>query len=73
MNPKLRQQQVIKAFEDFLSTPLETILQRHLDTQTSAVLSLFHDVATNVPAYKAFLAEREINPATIQTLSLIHI
>jgi len=68
MNPKSRQQQVIKAFEDFLSTPLERILQRHLNTQTSAVLSLFHDVAANVPAYKAFLAEREINPATIQTL-----
>lgn len=61
MNPKSRQQQVIKAFEDFLSTPLETVLQRHLNTQTSAALSLFHDVAANVPAYKAFLAEREIN------------
>ncbi|MEH1838483.1 MAG: phenylacetate--CoA ligase family protein [Nostoc sp.] len=68
MNPKSRQQQVIKAFEDFLSTPLETLLQRHLNIQTSAALSLFHDVAANVPAYKAFLAEREINPATIQTL-----
>jgi phenylacetate-CoA ligase len=68
MNPKSRQQQVIKAFEDFLSTPLETILQQHLNTPTSAVLSLFHDVATNVPAYKDFLEEREINPATIQTL-----
>ncbi|MDZ8223024.1 phenylacetate--CoA ligase family protein [Nostoc sp. ChiVER01] len=68
MNQKSRQQQVIKAFEDFLSTPLETILQRHLNTQTSAALSFFHDVAANVPAYKAFLAEREINPATIQTL-----
>ncbi|MCC5624010.1 phenylacetate--CoA ligase family protein [Nostoc sp. CHAB 5715] len=68
MNQKSRQQQVIKAFEDFLSTPLETILQRHLNTQTSTTLSLFHDVAANVPAYKAFLAEREINPATIQTL-----
>ncbi|MEH2089134.1 phenylacetate--CoA ligase family protein [Nostoc sp.] len=68
MNGKSRQQQVIKAFEDFLSTPLETVLQRHLNTQTSAALSLFHDVAANVPAYKAFLAEREINPATIQSL-----
>jgi phenylacetate-CoA ligase len=68
MNQKSRQQQVIKAFENFLSTPLETILQRHLSIQTSAALSLFHDVAANVPAYKAFLAEREINPATIQTL-----
>jgi phenylacetate-CoA ligase len=68
MNYKPRQQQAIKAFEDFLSTPLETILQRHLNTKTSAALTLFHDVAANVPAYKDFLAEREINPATIQTL-----
>ncbi|MEH2445749.1 MAG: phenylacetate--CoA ligase family protein [Nostoc sp.] len=68
MNCKSQQQRAIKAFEDFLSTPLETLLQRHLNTQSSAALSLFHDVAANVPAYKAFLAEREINPATIQTL-----
>ncbi|MEH2274882.1 MAG: phenylacetate--CoA ligase family protein [Nostoc sp.] len=68
MNCKSQQQRAIKAFEDFLSTPLETLLQRHLNTQTSAALSLFHDVAANVPAYKAFLAEREINPATIQSL-----
>ncbi|MBN4001303.1 phenylacetate--CoA ligase family protein [Nostoc sp. LPT] len=68
MNGKLRQQEVIKAFENFLSTPLETILQRHLNTQIPSALSLFYDVAANVPAYKAFLAEREINPATIQTL-----
>ncbi len=68
MNCKSQQQRAIKAFEDFLSTPLETVLQRHLNTQNSAALSLFHDVAANVPAYKDFLAEREINPATIQTL-----
>ena len=68
MNCKPRQQQVIKAFEEFLSTPLETLLQRHLKTQTSVALSLFHDVAANVPAYKAFLAQRKINPATIQSL-----
>lgn len=68
MNCKSQSQRVIKEFENFLSTPLETQLQRHLNTQSSAALSLFHDVAANVPAYKAFLAEREINPASIKTL-----
>jgi phenylacetate-CoA ligase len=68
MNCKSQKQRVINAFEDFLSTPLEAQLQRHLNPETSAALTLFHDVAINVPAYKAFLAEREINPATIQSL-----
>ncbi|MBW4676664.1 MAG: phenylacetate--CoA ligase family protein [Desmonostoc geniculatum HA4340-LM1] len=68
MNCKSQSQRAIKAFEDFLSTPLETQLQRHVNTQGSIPLSLFHDVAANVPAYKAFLAEREINPESIQSL-----
>ncbi|MFN6563571.1 MAG: phenylacetate--CoA ligase family protein [Nostoc sp. ChiSLP01] len=67
MNCKSQSQRVIKEFENFLSTPLETQLQRHLNTHPS-VLALFHDVAANVPAYKAFLAEREINPTNIKTL-----
>jgi phenylacetate-CoA ligase len=68
MNCESQRQRAIRAFEDFVSTPLQTVLQRHLNTPSeSAVLALFHDVAANVPAYKAFLAEREINPAAIQT------
>ncbi|QSJ14965.1 phenylacetate--CoA ligase family protein [Nostoc sp. UHCC 0702] len=68
MNWKSQSQRAIKAFEDFVSTPLETILQRHLNTSSqSAVLALFSDVAANVPAYKAFLAEQEIDPNAIQT------
>ncbi|AFY43387.1 phenylacetate--CoA ligase family protein [Nostoc sp. PCC 7107] len=69
MNANSQQQRSIKAFEDFISTPIETLLQRHCNTASSpTVLTLFHDVAANVPAYKAFLAEREINPDIIQTL-----
>lgn len=68
MNCKSQSQRAIKAFEDFVSTPLETLLQRHLETSSqSAVLTLFEDVAANVPAYKAFLAEQEIDPRAIQT------
>ncbi|OUL22786.1 phenylacetate--CoA ligase [Nostoc sp. RF31YmG] len=69
MNWKSQQQRAITAFGDFLSTPLDTLLQQHLETPTqSAVLALFHDVAANVPAYKAFLAEQGINPNAIQSL-----
>jgi phenylacetate-CoA ligase len=69
MNSNFQQQRAIKAFEDFVTTPINTLLQRHLQTANPAtVLTLFHDVAANVPAYKAFLAERSINPSTIQTL-----
>ncbi|OUL33338.1 phenylacetate--CoA ligase [Nostoc sp. T09] len=70
MNWKSQQQRAITAFGDFLSTPLETLLQQHLETSTaSAALALFHDVAANVPAYKAFLAEQKIDPAAIQSLA----
>ncbi|MBW4616923.1 MAG: phenylacetate--CoA ligase family protein [Desmonostoc vinosum HA7617-LM4] len=68
MNSQLQRQRAIRAFEDFLSTPLEKLLQRHLNipTQTLA-LDLFNDVAENVPAYKAFLREREIDSTNIKT------
>ncbi|YAF97548.1 MAG: phenylacetate--CoA ligase family protein [Nodularia sp. CChRGM 3473] len=69
MNCKSKNQRAIRAFEDFLSTPLETLLQRHLTTPSPlAALNLFYDVAANVPAYKAFLAAQEIDPTAIQSL-----
>jgi phenylacetate-CoA ligase len=70
MNNTSQQQRAITAFSNFVSTPLEMLLQQHLETSTaSAVLTLFHDVVTHVPAYKAFLAEQAIDPATIQSLA----
>ncbi len=58
----------IAAFQEFLTTPLEARLERHQNTSPeSAALALFHDVAAAVPAYKAFLTEHGINPASIQT------
>ncbi|ALF53352.1 phenylacetate--CoA ligase [Nostoc piscinale CENA21] len=69
MNANFQQQRATKAFTDFISTPIETLLQRHHNTAGSqTVLTFFRDVAANVPAYQAFLAEKGINPATIQTL-----
>ncbi len=68
MNSKERRsQQAITAFADFLQTPLDVLLQRHLNTDTSAALELFYDMAANVPAYKSFLAQHNIDPASIQS------
>ncbi|MES1023062.1 phenylacetate--CoA ligase family protein [Gloeocapsa sp. BRSZ] len=63
-------QQALQAFQEFLTTPLATRLKRHESTSLEAsTRALFQEVAANVPAYKAFLAARKINPASIQTLA----
>ena len=68
MNYEQQSQRAIKGFEDFLHTPLETVLQQHLDKNPAAeIIKLFHEVAANVPAYKAFLTKNQINPNNIQT------
>ncbi len=66
---KLEQRQKsLKAFQDFLTIPLETKLEQHLHTSPQAkVLELFQEVAAKVPAYKAFLAANNINPVSVQT------
>ena len=66
-------QKSLQAFQEFLTTPLETRLNQHQHTSAqSNVLALFHDVATNVPAYKRFLAENNIDPISIQTYADFH-
>jgi phenylacetate-CoA ligase len=68
MNSEEQRQRAIEAFTDFLHTPLDTTLQRHLKTPTeSAALALFHQVAATVPAYQAFLAQQGINPTEYQS------
>ncbi len=68
MNSESQQQRAIKAFQEFITTPLETLLQRHINNKSeSAALALFHEIAANVPAYKTFLAQQNINPASIET------
>lgn len=63
-----QRQQAVTAFQEFLSTPLETQLQRHQHTSSeSSVLALFRDVVAHVPAYRAFLAEQGISYNSIQT------
>jgi len=61
---------VITAWQEFLSTPLAEKLERHLHHPgEAAAVSLFHDAVATVPAYKAFLGQQNINPATIQTFA----
>lgn len=63
-----RSRQALAAFEAFLSTPLDEALGRHtMIAPEQAALERFHAVAASVPAYHAFLAERAIDPAAIQT------
>ena len=68
MNAESKKQWSISAYSDFLNTSLDVLIQKSLNTKAeSVVLSLFHDVADSVPAYKDFLAERGIEPNSIQT------
>ncbi len=68
MKDKSQITRAIQAFEDFVSTPLETLLQQHLNIPSqSTALNLFYDVAANVPAYKAYLAAQNIDPTAIRT------
>lgn len=63
-----QQQRAIAAFQEFVTTPLDSLLQQHINTDASAAaLALFHDVALHVPAYKDFLAQHAINPDEYQT------
>ena len=49
----------------FLSTALPALLETSVDPQQK-LLTLFHRAAKAVPAYRQFLAERQINPAAIE-------
>ena len=68
MNYEQQSQRAIKGFENFLNTPLETLLKQHLEKDPIAeTIDLYQDVAANVPAYKAYLKQQQINPDSIQT------
>lgn len=55
-------------FDHFLSTPLDALLAEHQAIDPSQkFLALFQRSATEVPAYREFLAARQINPAEINT------
>lgn len=63
-------QLTLSALQSFFNTPIETRLQQSTNADIeSEVLKLFQQVAANVPAYQAFLKEREIDPSTIQSFA----
>ncbi|HBR76066.1 MAG TPA: phenylacetate--CoA ligase, partial [Cyanobacteria bacterium UBA11159] len=62
-----QQKRVITAFEKFITTPLETRLKNSI-YPTANILSLFHSVATTVPAYQGFLKKNNIESSAIKTL-----
>jgi phenylacetate-CoA ligase len=58
----------LRGLADFFDTPLEARLARHLArSPIEAALSFFKDVAGSVPAYRAFLDEHGVAPASIRT------
>jgi phenylacetate-CoA ligase len=65
-NPQQRRR-ALDAIQAFFDTPLDATLQRHeADDPAAAALTLFHDVAASVPAYRTFLAEQGIDPAAVR-------
>jgi phenylacetate-CoA ligase len=63
-----QRQRAVRAFQEFITTPFETRLEQHQNTSPeSAALALFHDVAADVPAYRAFLIKQGISHRSIQT------
>lgn len=63
-------QRAMTALQEFLATPLDNILQRHINVNGEAhILELFHLVAATVPAYQAFLTANGINSGDIKTFA----
>jgi phenylacetate-CoA ligase len=60
---------VVSALAEFVDTSLDAALAgaEHEEGAKARVVELFHSVAHDVPAYAAFLAERGIDPVTVQT------
>lgn len=60
----------LNAFEAFLTTPLDATLSRHHapGAVEQQLLALAQSVAAGVPAYRALLAEQQIDPATVTSM-----
>ena len=61
-------QMATAAFQDFLTTPLQARLPRHLTTSPQdRVVELFRGAARDVPAYREFLTSQGIDSADVKT------
>src|SRR5689334_22508558 len=58
----------VAALSAFVGTPLERLLDEHTRRDPAvAALELFRGVVRDVPAYRAFLAERAFDPAKVRS------
>jgi phenylacetate-CoA ligase len=65
---ELHRHQVIAAYEEFLTTSLDEVLEpSHGQTPDQRALALFRHVSATVPAYRTFLAAKGIDPADVRT------
>ena len=70
MRQEEKGQRTLTALHTFLAMPLDRVLSEHAkSTPEDAALALFHSVAATVPAYRALLAEQDINPAAIRSFA----
>jgi phenylacetate-CoA ligase len=70
MNSANQKKRSLETFRSFLETPLESKLkpsQHHSLNRT--ILQLFQKVSQNVPAYQAFLAERDLGWQSFSTIA----
>jgi phenylacetate-CoA ligase len=64
---------VVDALQRFLATPLDGLLQHFPERDpVTAAIAHFHDVVATVPAYRAFLAERGVDPERVRTPQDFH-
>lgn len=66
MQPQ-QHQHTLAAFQKFLATPLDSLLNVENKSSETTLLELFQFVAKTVPAYQAFLTEHSIDPQSIQS------
>lgn len=67
--PQEQTRRARSAFEAFLDTPLDAILGEPAgESPEQVALALFHSVAASVPAYRAFLGEWGVDPASVRTI-----
>ena len=63
-----RTQQILEKLQAFLTTPLETLLQQHIQASPEkAILNLFHQTVATVPAYRSFLIAQGVDSTCVQT------
>jgi phenylacetate-CoA ligase len=62
-----RRRHALAALQRFVDTPLDALLAAHQGADPAArATAFFHDVARDVPAYRAFLAEHGVDPAAVR-------